>query len=213
MKTTKRIYYSVIGKVKETPQTTTLILEPKPVFIPGQYITIYFPNLGTPEGKPYSISSSPSEKYFSITIKAMGEFSNRLCSLKVGDRIEASQPYGFFFSESKDNDAVLLASGIGVAAFRSMILSNSMKKIILHYSVKKKEDMLFKEVLKKIYTTHYFTQEGSARINPQEIVSNLPALNSPEFFICGSIAFVRDMWRGLRDAGVPEETIFTEAFF
>ena len=34
-----------------------------------------------------------------------------------------------------------------------------------------------------------------------------------EFMICGSISSIRDMWKGLRDLGIPEETIYTEAFF
>lgn len=218
MKTTARQKYKIVGKKQETAQVTTLFFDAPIQYIPGQYITVYFPDSGTPEGKSYSISSAPHEEYFSITVKAMGEFSNRLCALKIGDEIEASLPYGFFYSESEGNDKVLLASGIGIAPFRSMILNSLGQKIILHHSIKTKDAAIFKkefEGLKnnnlKMY--HYFTQEGSSRINPHLVIKNLPKLNSPEFFICGSIAFVRDMWNGLKDQGVPEEMIYTEAFF
>jgi ferredoxin-NADP reductase len=226
MKTTQRQQYKVVQKHQETSNVTTLVLEPSTnfSFVPGQYITVFFSDSGTPEGKSYSISSAPHESNFTITIKAMGEFSNRLCELEPGDFIEASLPYGFFFSESDDNDIVLLASGIGIAPFRSMIV-NSLKtkphrKIIVHYSIKTVAGTIYNKEFKNIQNKYknlkmhyYFTQEGSPRMEPREIIEKLPTLKSPEFFICGSIAFVRDMWNGLKKNGVPEDSIFTEAFF
>ena len=216
---TTRQNYRVVGKTQETPVVATLLLsreDGKPLsFVPGQYVTVYLPETGTLEGKSYSLSSAPLDDSFSITVKAMGEFSNQLYNLDVGDIIEASLPYGFFYSDS-DSDMVLIAAGIGVAPFRSMIRHHQDKKIILHYSLKKKEDAIFKkefDALKRLSVTYYFTQEGSRRIDPNKLVMSLPDLKSPEFFICGGIAFVRDMWKGLQKSGVPEEAIYTEAFF
>lgn len=220
MKTTSRLKFKVIGKKQETPLITTLQLDTtdgKPLsYIPGQYITVYFPNSGTPEGKAYSLSSSPHEKHASITIKKIGEFSSRLSALEPGDTIEASLPYGFFYSESRESDMVLIAAGIGIAPFRSMILHNPHRKILLFYSVKKEADAIFKKEfdhIKNLNVTYYHTQEGSSRIDTRQLVDSLPSLASPEFFICGGIAFVRDIWTGLRDNGVPEEMMYTEAFF
>jgi 3-ketosteroid 9alpha-monooxygenase subunit B len=217
MKTIQRQQYKVIRKRQEAVNVFTLeLVSSNPfTFVPGQYITVYFPDSGTPEGKSYSLSSAPHEENFSITVKSMGEFSSRLCSLEKGDVIEASLPYGFFYSESDGNDKVLLASGIGIAPFRSMVLSSD-QKIVLHHSIKTKDAAIFKkefEKLKNVEPHFYFTQEGSPRINPRDVVRNLPDLKSPEFYICGSISFVRDMWNGLKKEGVPEEMIFTEAFF
>ena len=51
--------YLVLGKKEEAPGVSTLFLENKsggvPTFVPGQYINVYFPETGTPEGKAYSI--------------------------------------------------------------------------------------------------------------------------------------------------------------
>jgi ferredoxin-NADP reductase len=214
--------YKVVQKKEEAPQVTTLKLTPVDgtefSFVPGQFITVYFPYSGTPEGKSYSISSAPHERGFFITVKAMGEFSNRLCGLRVGDEINGSLPYGFFYSENSGSDLVLLAAGIGIAPFRSIILANSNRKIILHHSSRTRVEAIFKGEFSKLISenfnvTHYFTREGSSRMNPAKIISTLPELKSPEFFICGSIEFVRDMWKGLKENGVPEDAIFTEAFF
>src|ERR1044071_5893464 len=117
MKESEKKIYTVLGRKEEVPGVTTLHLAfpdgKIPEYRAGQFITIYFPELHTPEGKAYSISSSPLEKHLSITVKALGEFSNKIHSLKVGDTLLASEPYGFFYSEIEDSSLVMVAAGIG----------------------------------------------------------------------------------------------------
>ena len=40
-------------------------------YIAGQYITVFFEQSSTPEGKAYSLSSAPYEKLLSITVKRL----------------------------------------------------------------------------------------------------------------------------------------------
>lgn len=230
-----KIQYSVSEKIIETPRVTTLKLKPvnstDTIYIAGQYITIYFPETGSPEGKAYSFSSSPLEKSLSITVKAMGEFSNRLTNLQVGDVVTASLPYGYFYSESEDTDMVMIAAGIGVSPFRSIIvttlLKNPARKITLYYSAKTEVDFAFKKEFEKLQemhnnfkVIHFVTQEERAtgetqkgRIDAQKVLDTVGDTTNSEFFVCGPISFTRDIWRGLRSLGIPEGVIYTEAFF
>ncbi len=227
--------YIVQSNTIETHDTHTLELSLSdgtlPTYVPGQFLTIYFPTSGTPEGKAYSLSSSPREEYIRISIKRIGEFSNHLVSLKPGDMITASLPYGYFYSESETRSLVLLAGGIGIAPFRSMIVdavkNNSKRKIILLYSTKYAKDIVFKNELQTITSTfkniqvkYFITREStipknmiSGRIDTQKILDAVPHLSDSEFLICGSISFTRDMWKNLRQLGVSEESLYTEAFF
>ena len=80
-----KIQYKVISKKIEAPNVATLefATDPSlPIYCPGQFIDIYFEELSTSQGKSYSISSAPSEGNFTITVKAIGEFSNRLFKLR-----------------------------------------------------------------------------------------------------------------------------------
>ena len=52
-----------------------------------------------------------------------------------------------------------------------------------------------------------------SRITINDIIEESQNLSDPEFFICGSIAFVRNYWIGLKTPGISEEKIYTEAFF
>ncbi len=223
----KRIYV-VRGNTRQNHDTVTLSLsfpdDRIPTYIPGQFITIYFPELGTPEGKAYSISSAPHEKRLNITIKAIGEFSNRLCAMQPGSRVLASLPYGFFCSENEDTDLVMIAAGIGITPFRSLIthacLYTPNRKLSLFYSVRTRNDCIFMDELPLRVPTHQFvTREATTnisatlrRMDARDILG-VKAPDGAEFFICGSISFVRDLWRGLKGAGVPEDRIYTEAFF
>lgn len=227
--------YIVKEKIIESPTIVTLQLtlvdDTIPVYRPGQFITVYFSELGTPEGKAYSISSSPSEKTLAITIRAIGLFSNKLCSMNRGDSFEASLPYGYFFSESDAVPLVLVAGGIGVTPFRSMIVESlrqfPARKIALFQSSRTADDLVFRkefDELSRKYTNFktifFVTRDKSSnpsdfdrRIEVGDLVGNNGDVKAKEFFICGSIPFVRDMWKGLCQRGIPEENICTEAFF
>lgn len=197
----------------------------------GQFITVFFPETGHMEGKSYSISGIYAKNTFSITVRGVGVFSYKLIAKKVGDTINASLPYGYFYSESETSSLVMVTGGIGIAPFRSIIidslLKNPKRKIELLY-VNKTEDSLifrkeFNELSKKYqgnFTVHYYlTQESlvkdvkQGRISIEDITEASKNSSDVEFFICGPISFVRDYWKGLKTKGVAEETIYTEAFF
>lgn len=234
MERENKVQYRVVDILKETANISTLILDNAEFGIPsykaGQYITVYFPDTNAFQGKAYTISSAPSEKKFSITVKAMGNFSNRLYEMKRGDAITASLPYGYFYSESSDTPLVMVAAGIGITPFRSMIIDaaaqNPSRKLVLFYSNRTIADIAFKKELDELVASrlqckvhHFITREQVtlpevtyARIDGKRIV-DVFSDKAAEFFICGSIGFTRDIWRGLRARGISEEVLYTEAFF
>ena len=233
MRETDKKTYTVTGTAAEAPGVVTLHLAcagGAPAYLPGQFITVYLPELGTPEGKAYSISSAPGEP-LSITVSARGEFSRRLCALVPGDAFEASAPEGYFYSESAQSALILLAAGIGIAPFRSVMLDsikkNPARPLLLFYGNRTTPDIVFGKWLDElagahgaVQVRHFITREDAlpagvtrGRIPPEAVADAAGGVPDPEFFICGSIPFVRDMWRGLRSAGVSEDRLYTEAFF
>ncbi len=232
MKTNKKTY-KVINTKQETKDVVTLFIsceDGNPSYVPGQFITIYFPELNTPEGKAYSVSSAPGEP-MSITVRALGDFSRRLCALVSGDTFLASVPSGYFYSEFDTSTLVMLAGGIGITPFRSMMIDSVRKKNTRHlhlfYSNKTISDIAFGKELDALASEHDFvsvrhfiTREEKipdkitkGRMSAKVVVSALENTPETEFLICGSIPFVRDMWRGLKTEGIDEDYIYTEAFF
>ena len=121
----------------------------KTSFISGQFITVFFPESATQEGKAYSISNTSNEDTINITVKVLGGFSNKLCKMEIGDTVIASTPYGFFYRENEDTSLVFLTIGIGITPFKSMITqalqNNPNREIFLFYGNKTVDDIIFKK--------------------------------------------------------------------
>lgn len=225
--------YRVIASRNETPSTTTLTLKPEnrdlPAFRPGQYLNVYFPDLSPTLGKQYSISSSPSEGKISISVKAIGRFSNRLCSLRPNDILLASLPQGNFFPNT-DGPITMIAGGMGIMPFRSIIVEKMSHDphcdLTLLYSAKHTNDMPYVDELHKFSVStptfsfyKFLTQEQKPtkdsyyrRLNIDDICETTRNHTS-EYMLCGSVSFVLAIKQLLISSGIPQEAIRTEAHF
>lgn len=200
-------------------------------FIPGQYVGVK-PPFVKGHGKCYTISSIPSEKAVSLTIKRKGEVSSALIDMCVGDKVTFDGPYGNFYPEESMSDVVMIAGGIGVTPFYSAIkskLESDIKtKITLIYSNKTKNDIVFYDSLNELSKDnplldiiYCLTQEKTndplineyVRID-NDMLNRYVAPNKNRcYYICGSISFVDSIWKALKEIGVLEDAIFTESFY
>lgn len=94
-------------------------------FVPGQWLSF---KATTPEGeeitRAYSIASPPSgNKAFSLCLNRVqdGFMSNFLCDMQEGDEVLCQGPFGDFILRPPMRDTVFIATGTGVAPFRSML--------------------------------------------------------------------------------------------
>ena len=96
-------------------------------FVPGQFVSIIYPKDGKVIRRAYSIASAPEEKeHLVLLIKLVqgGAVTTWFWTLKPGDKIKIHGPFGkFVLPEKIDFDIVFVATGTGVAPFRSMIHS------------------------------------------------------------------------------------------
>jgi ferredoxin-NADP reductase len=96
-------------------------------FVPGQWLSV---KATTPQGeeitRAYSIVSAPSEgKEFAFCLNRVedGFMSNYLCDLEQGAEISFQGPFGDFILRPPLRDTLLIATGTGIAPFRSMLRS------------------------------------------------------------------------------------------
>ncbi len=228
--------WKVVRVVPEAPKVVSLYLEiqhgKRPMVIAGQYLTVLLPDMQPIEGKAYSISSAPDEPFIRLTIKQMGRFSSSLMLCGAGDTIHTSAPYGFFYPEPHgEPDLVFIAGGIGItpciAIITALAAQDDTRALHLCYSNKTEADIVFRDelgVLLATHTplsvTHFITREKpitpgfrAGRMTVARIADSVPRYREKEYFLCGSIDFTRSLWKGLRDAYVPQHQLYTEAFF
>ncbi len=94
-------------------------------FIPGQFAAVLCPKERKIIRRAYSIASPPSQKqHLDLIIKLVqgGVVTNWFWTLKTGDRFRVHGPLGkFILPERIDFEIVFVATGTGIAPFRSMI--------------------------------------------------------------------------------------------
>ena len=203
---------------RESPEVTTLYFMRPFEFIAGQYISVYFDDVDVPEGKAYSLSSRPTDKLASITVKDVGgPFSSRLCSKKAGDTLHISKAYGHF-NPNTTSPLVGIAAGVGLSPVWSILASNDDKRYALHYGNKTDKHISFHDELAELETrvTHYISRQADTlykqgRMEIEHIVEE--AEEDAHYLICGSVDFVRDIFRRLESNGISRKKISTEIFF
>jgi ferredoxin-NADP reductase len=94
-------------------------------FVAGQWLSFkYKKDDGEEITRAYSIASPPSEyNSFALCLNRVqdGFMSNFLCDMRVGDEILCQGPFGDFILRPPVRDTIFIATGTGVAPFRSML--------------------------------------------------------------------------------------------
>jgi len=234
--------YFVIENRLITSSTLLLTLKPGPTtqpltFQPGQYAVISFKKNGRPTpSRSFSIVNAPSSHgIIQCSIRKKGRFTNAAASLMAGDEVTVAGPFGgFIFDEKRDKKMVLIAGGIGITPFMSMIQYATNNKltndITLIYSCNNQNDIPFVQTLIDIekLSQHFriiFAISGgpinklsnqkviTGRITPDVIQQSVGGLyNDKTFFICGPTSFMNAMTGILYEKGVSEDKVMTEAF-
>ena len=227
--------FVLVDKKPEATDVVSLLFKPTDGldydYRPGQYVDIKPPSIFG-HGKSYTISSIPSDEFVSLTIKKCGTISSAMLDMQINDKVIFDGPHGNFYPEKQGCNIVMLAGGIGVTPFFSIInniiKSGSDAKITLIYSNKTKNDITFFDSLNKLAANnpnlkivYCLTQEKTTGLNVKEfnridqdmINKYVPYQKNTNYYICGSIKFTGDMWRVLRSMNIKESDIFTEAFY
>ncbi len=94
-------------------------------FVPGQWLSF---KTNEPDGeeiiRAYSLASPPeTDSKFALCLNRVqdGFMSNFLCDMKEGDEIQCQGPFGDFILRPPMRDAIFIATGTGIAPFRSML--------------------------------------------------------------------------------------------
>jgi ferredoxin-NADP reductase len=235
--------YKVRLKAQETlcAGTTAFYFE-KPAefeFKAGQFfnITLLSPEETDLEGntRALSVASAPHERNLMVAMRLRTTaFKRTLNSLSPGAELLLQGPFGSMtLPRNTMRPAVLLAGGIGITPFRSLVWSEteslSARELFLFYSVRVPEEAAFLEELQEMeqQNSRYkfvctVTQPEKSRMAWRgetgrisiELVSRwIPDLSLPIYYIAGPPAMVSGMRQMLLGAGVAEEDIRAEEFY
>ncbi|MYZ06557.1 2Fe-2S iron-sulfur cluster binding domain-containing protein [Streptomyces sp. SID2999] len=119
-------------------------------FNPGQYLQVAVPGKGVT--RTYSMANAPSEPrrvelHVRRTPGGVATDGWIFSTLQVGDEIALAGPYGkFFYREARDEPAVLIAGGTGLAPMKSIIrrvLESDLRRTLVLYQGARTADQFY----------------------------------------------------------------------
>ncbi|MFX0138377.1 MAG: dihydroorotate dehydrogenase electron transfer subunit [Candidatus Hodarchaeota archaeon] len=133
---------------------------------PGQFVMIWVPGV---DEVPMSISGYDEFGNWNITVKNVGECTNAIHNLKLGDFIGVRGPLGncFPLPTEKSKKIFLIGGGIGMAALKSLSteLINKKHKITVIEGAKFRNNLMYMDEFqgynKDSTEFHYCTDDGS----------------------------------------------------
>ncbi len=221
--------------------------KPAPVepfhFEAGQYISVIIPGAG-PNGRDlrraYSIASSPDKRPVELCIKIVdgGPGSNYLNKLRAGDTFRGYAPYGdFTYETSPTKNVCFIATGTGIAPFRSMALAkefqnNLPKSALFLLGIRDEEELLYEEELSgRLFSStggNQFTSKWVPCVSQPKgkwsgfrgrVTDYLRSLGEDypwkesEFYLCGAGQMIDEVRAILTEKGVEKESIHREIYF
>lgn len=196
--------------------------------VPGQFVETSI--LGYGEA-PISISSPPSlENRFDLCVRAVGNVTNKLHTLKTGDLIHFRGPFGHGFDNEiirkmQGKHLVFIAGGIGYVPLRSLINQlvperKQYQKLTILYGCKTPKERMYPDELEALsrlgenvtLKETVDKSDGQWKTNVGVITTLIPQVEMiPEetiVIICGPPIMYKFVLKSLLDRKILKENIY-----
>ena len=228
----------LIESVEIAPDVRHFVFEAQQVgqlaFKPGQFVSLSDRVNGQIITRAYSIASAPcSGNRFELCLNRVpgGIFSPHLFQLVPGDSVEMQPPLGTFVLREPLRNSLLIATGTGIAPFRSMLpaaLKPSGPAITLLFGVRYASHLLYWrefEALEQEYPQFRFwptlTQAGTGWAGrtgrvPAHLTEAIAATcvdrAALDIYLCGLKPMVDDVRLDLKERGFDRKQIRYEKY-
>ncbi|MGF1615594.1 MAG: NADH:ubiquinone reductase (Na(+)-transporting) subunit F [Gammaproteobacteria bacterium] len=164
-----------------------------------------------------------------------GIMSSYIFSLKPGDRVTVSGPFGEFFARETNHEMVFVGGGAGMAPMRSHIFDqlqrlHAARKMTFWYGARSKREMFYVEDFDRLQSQHQNFKWFVALSDPlpednwtgprgfihqvlhDSHLAKHPAPEDCEYYLCGPPMMNAAVIRMLEDLGVERENIMLDDF-
>lgn len=200
-------------------------------FWPGQYATLSI--WGGQAWSPVrclSFTNAPEPNgRLEFAFRLTGKFTSSLSQLQPGDAVRVQGPYGEFVLTEATPNPIMIAGGIGITPFMSMIRAAAQPDFVatLLYMAHSPADLVYydellalQKQLPGLQIQIFLSQlpRGSHQFLPgpldQHYIADLLGDQAAEFdyFICGPDGMMKSITKQLLRVGADKDYIFTESF-
>ena len=213
------VYSCKVSDFKNISDSAFVITLEKPdfEFTAGQHVIVSLD--GDIHDREYSICSSEEDEHMQILVKEVtdGYFTPLLKKIKIGTLLKVRGPQGRFCIDlinNSDKDIVLIATGTGIAPFRSMVFSYPDLNFRIIHGIQRSSETYFKNEFSCNYvscTSQESSGDYSGRVTGylKEVDFNKNSI----FYLCGNFDMIYDVQNILSSKGHSLNSIFTEVYF
>jgi Na+-transporting NADH:ubiquinone oxidoreductase subunit F len=197
--------------------------------------------------RAYSMANYPDEKGFvmlNIRIAlppanqpelSPGKVSSYVFSLKKGDKVRISGPYGDFFVQDSNREMIFVGGGSGMAPMRSHIFDQlkrvkTRRKISYWYGARSLAEVFYRDDFDRLAQTYdnFSWVIGLSEPQPEDhwqgpvgfihqilferYLKQHPASEDCEYYLCGPPPMIQAVQNLLNDLGVDEKNIRFDKF-
>ena len=205
-------------------------------FKAGQFVLIKAknPNTGELLSRAYSIASPPSEIHvlrLNVEIVPQGKLTPLIDQWEIDHAVELQGPFGHFVVKSGPEKKALLfvATGVGVAPFRSMIedliARGDSRELHLYFGVRSQEDIFYRDIFEVLARAHPNFHFMLTLSRPSDgwtgSTGRVTALlheasfdpSATDAYLCGGKPMIDDVKKILLEKGFSAQQIHFEPFF
>ncbi|WP_432363521.1 FAD-dependent oxidoreductase [Sporosarcina sp. UB5] len=173
--------------------------------------------------RPISVASAPAENVIQLTLgisDSPSEFKKAMLELKQGMTVKMSGPVGSFYLKD-DSPIVLIAGGIGITPFRSILKqleaegNGAGKQIHLLY-LDSKKSFVYKDELDGIANNTSITVSYlDSREDLQQEIDKLSGMyqNNGNYYIAGPKSMVESVSTQLQSNAISKKSIKKDVFY
>lgn len=205
-------------------------------------------DLREPAVRAYSLANYPLENRLVMLVVRIamppydapkgtppGKVSSYIFSLRTGDRVAVSGPFGEFHAQNTEKEMVFIAGGAGIAPMRSIICDqllrvHASRKISFWYGARNLRELCYREVFDRLAEEHENFSWNVALSEPraadawdgytgfihsvvfEHYLEKHPAPEDAEYYLCGPPLMSTATVHMLEDLGVERDNIYLDDF-
>jgi NAD(P)H-flavin reductase len=227
----------LLDRTEIAPEVLHFVFEatqtPDMKFVPGQFVALS-DTIGEKRiTRAYSIASEPfgNNRYeLCINLVHEGKFTPRLFTLQPGDTITMNLPLGGFIMRQPVRDSVMIATGTGVAPFRSMLRAwyretmGEHPRFDLLFGVRHEPHLYYRAEFEEMAAKHtqfhfwptvtrpepsYQGRSGRVTAHLDEVIAGRRDI---DIYLCGLKEMVNDVRKTLYDQGFDKSQVRYERY-
>jgi predicted ferric reductase len=216
----------VVAVIPEAPGVVSIVIQGRHLnelrAQPGQFFRWRFLTAGSwATAHPFSLSAPPVGNRLRLTVKALGDGSERLQQVPLGTRLIAEGPYGAMTAARRTRrDVLLIAGGVGITPMRALFETMPItpgQDLMLLYRANHRDQLVFREELDALAARRrarviYLLGSDRDLLSARTLLRLVPRLAERDVYLCGPPGLSDAVRASLAQAGLPRAHLHEERF-